>query len=61
MEGISSVGGFVGVQGAQLAAEYQARTAVLQKDAAEMAGEMALKLIEAAVVDPSGQTLDIKV
>lgn len=61
MDGISQTGGFVGAQGMQLAAEYQTRVAVLQKDAAKMEGEMALKLIEAASIPTGGQTLDIKV
>ena len=61
MDGVTAVGGFSGIQELRFAAEYQARVAALQKDAANLQGELALKLIESAVIEPNSGRLDVKV
>ncbi len=61
MESISSAGGAAGISNAQFAAQYAAKTASLQKDAIEMEGEMATKLIESAGVQGQGHQIDFKV
>ena len=57
---ISSVG--PGLAGVQLAAELQAATLSLTKDAIELEGQAALRLIQSAVVDPAvGGNLNVQV
>ncbi len=59
MAGIPSVGG---VSGLQFEAQLAAKTVKLQKDAMEMQGDMAQKLIQSAVANQSvGRNLDIQV
>lgn len=58
MGSISGIG--VGGSGAVFAAQYGAKVASLQKDAVEMQGDMALKLIESASIYPQ-QGLDVRV
>ncbi len=60
MTGISAVGG--GMSSAQLEAEYAVRVAALQKNAIDTAGDMALKLIQSAAVDPAtGGNINLQV
>lgn len=63
MAAISSVGTAGGPSATQFQAEYQAKVAKLQKDATDMQGDMAMKLIESAAVTPprSANRLDIRV
>ncbi len=57
---MAEITGLSAVSGSQFQAEFQARVASLQKDAAELEGELALKLIESASIDPAvGRQLDI--
>jgi hypothetical protein len=58
MSSISGIGG--GIASIQFAAEYSARVAVLQKDATEQQGDLALKLIQSASLD-TGQNLNISI
>lgn len=55
MAGLSSIGG---VSAVNFSAQYGARVAVLQKNALEQQGDMALKLIQSASLD-TGRSLDI--
>lgn len=59
MAGISATGG---VSGVQFQTEVQMQVMKLQKDTMNMQGDMALKLLESAVVpQASGQQLNIQV
>ncbi len=52
----------VGTQGAEIAAQFQARVASLTKDAVEFEGQQALQLLEAASVDPAvGGNINVRV
>jgi len=58
---MAGITGLSGLSEAQFQAEFQARVASLQKDAIEREGDLALKLIESASIDPAvGQQLDIR-
>ncbi len=58
--GISSLG--PGLAGVQLAAQFQAATLSLAKDALELEGEAALRLIQSATVDPAvGSNINVQV
>jgi hypothetical protein len=61
MASVSGIG--PGIQGAQLANDYQAAVLRLQKDAVQLQGSLALQLIEAAATgDPAvGGNLNIAV
>ena len=62
MTGISAASGAGGALGvAKFQAEYAAKVAVLQKDAVEQQGDMALKLIQSAgsAAPRPGGSLDI--
>ncbi len=63
MAGISSVAAVGnGTSPTQFEAEYTARAAKMAKDAVDMEGDMALKLIESASVDAKvGQRLNMKI
>lgn len=57
---MAGVSGITGAQSISFGAEYQARVLSLQKDAMNMQGQMAIELINAAVVSPqSGQQLNV--
>ena len=59
MAGLSGVG----LAGARLAVEYQAAVIRTQKEALELEGDMAIKLIQAAVIpdEAIGRNLDVAV
>lgn len=59
MAGISGLGPVLSSQ--QIELQRTVKTAKLVKDAAEMQGEMALKLLDSAQVDGTGQNLNIQV
>jgi NADH dehydrogenase FAD-containing subunit len=62
MAGIASIGGSAGTSGVQFEAELQTRVMKLQKDAVDMQGDMALKLLESAAgATSTGQQLNIQV
>ena len=59
---MAGITGLSGISGAQLQTEFQVRVAVLQKDAAELEGDLALKLIASASIDPAvGQQLSVQI
>lgn len=62
MAGIAGATGG-GTGNIQLAAQYQARVAAMQKDAVNQAGQAALKLIEAAaqVTEAANGGIDIRI
>lgn len=59
MAGISGLGAVMSSQ--QIEMQRSVKTAKLVKDVAEMQGEMALKLLDSAQVDGTGQNLNIQV
>ena len=61
MAGASSIGGAAGISSLKFQAEYQAKAAALQKDAIELQGQSAVKLIQSAGVDGSGGQIDFSV
>ncbi len=61
MDGISGVGSAGGIAALRLAAEYQARVLKTQQETLSLQGQLALKLIESAVVQVPEQRLDVRV
>ena len=61
MTGISSIGGATALSAVQLSTQRQIKTAVLVKDAVQEAGANAVKLIESATVNGTGQNLNVQV
>ncbi|HNR32147.1 MAG TPA: hypothetical protein PKI11_14755 [Candidatus Hydrogenedentes bacterium] len=61
MDGINAIDGAGGLAALRLAAEYQARVLKTQQEAMRLEGELALKLIESAVVQPPEHRLDVRV
>ena len=59
MAGISSVGTVLSTQ--QLELQRSIQTAKLLKDATEIQGELALKLLDAIAVDGTGHNINIQV
>jgi hypothetical protein len=61
MSGIEAVGGGATLSTSQISAEYQIRAAKLQKDAVDLAGHLAVQLIESARLDPEvGVNLNVQ-
>ncbi|MBP8129426.1 MAG: hypothetical protein KA184_07570 [Candidatus Hydrogenedentes bacterium] len=61
MDGISGVGSAGSIAALRLAAEYQARVLKTQQETLSLQGQLALKLIESAVVQVPEQRLDVRV
>lgn len=61
MDGVSAIGNSSGIESLRLAAEYQARVLKTQQVTMNLQGELALRLIESAVVPVSEQRLDLRV
>lgn len=59
MSGISSVGG--GISSLQFQNQRAVATANLQKDALQQLGDSALKLIESASINGTGQNLNLQI
>jgi len=59
MAGISGVGSALSAQ--EIEIQRTVQTARLLKDAAQLEGDLALKLLESAAVDGTGQNLNIQV
>ena len=63
MAGTSAITGLAtGLASTQISAQVQLAAVARTKDALELQGQAALKLIESAVVDPDvGQSIDVRV
>ncbi len=62
MDTVNTINSQVGLKTAQISMEYYARVLNMRKSVMQQQGDMAIKLIQSAVLPPTqGQNLDVKV